>query len=261
MHTRLVENRVNIFGVGIDRVRVEDVLEQIQEYVWKDQSAVITHANIMGLNLAYEKPWFRKFLNHSNLVYCDGMGVLFAAKMLGSPLPERLTLADWIDRLAQMCAQEGFSIFLLGNPPGTASRAAACLNRQFPDLQIRGVQHGFFNKTYLHPENEAVVDLINSTKPDILLVGFGMPAQEKWLAENRDRLNVKLAITVGALFEYVSGELRRGPKWMTQNYLEWLFRMLHAPGRYTRRYFYDNPLFIFRLIKQALTGLPESFKD
>jgi N-acetylglucosaminyldiphosphoundecaprenol N-acetyl-beta-D-mannosaminyltransferase len=253
----LGENRVNILGVAIDPVQIDDVLEIIQEIIHSDRRAIITHVHVMGLNLAYENTWFRDFLNQSNLVYCDGMGVLFAAKVLGSPLPQRLTLADWMDRLAALCEKEGYSLFLLGNPQGSPQRAAAHLTQQFPGLGICGTQHGYFNKTLLHPENEAVVNLINAAKPDILLVGFGMPAQEKWLLENRDRLEAKVAITVGALFEYIGGDLPRGPKWMTQNYLEWFFRLIHDPRRYARRYFYDNPVFIYRLLKQKLFGLPK----
>jgi len=249
--------KANVLGIMIDDLRLDEVLDRIDQVVGANKRALITHMNVMGLNIAYEQGWLRQFLNHADLVYCDGMGVLLGARFLGCRIPERFTLADWIWQLAERAEKRGHSIFLLGNPPGAAEEAAARLRRRFPNLCISGVYHGYFDKTPNSSENAQVIGRINAAKPNLLLVGFGMPTQEKWLMENWPTLNVNIAITCGALFEYVAGSLKRGPRWMTQNYLEWLARLVVAPKRYTNRYLRDNPLFIYRLIKQRFQGEPK----
>jgi N-acetylglucosaminyldiphosphoundecaprenol N-acetyl-beta-D-mannosaminyltransferase len=244
--------KANILGVNIDLVRLDEVLALIQETVTAGRRILIAHANVLGINIAYQQAWFREFLNGADLVYCDGMGVKLAGRLLGYDIPERFTLADWAWPLAEMAEKGGFSLFLLGNPPSAAEKAAARLQQLYPGLSITGTRHGFFDKTVGCPENEAVVEQVNTAKPNILLVGFGMPVQEKWLQENWPRLEVNVAIACGALFEYLAGDLRRGPGWMTQNYLEWLARLLISPRRYWKRYLVDNPLFFFRVLRQKL---------
>jgi N-acetylglucosaminyldiphosphoundecaprenol N-acetyl-beta-D-mannosaminyltransferase len=250
--------KVNILGVQVASVRLQDVLDLIRRTVERKQRALITHVNITGALLAYENEWMRQFLNASDLVYCDGMGVKLGAKLLGWDIPERFTLADWIWQLVALAEEEGFSIFLLGNPPGIAEAAAARLRARMPKLNIAGAQHGYFEKSPDHPENLDVLEKINASEADILLVGFGMPIQEKWLQENWDRLEVNVAISVGALFEYVAGDLKRGPRWMTEHYLEWLARMVISPHRYANRYIHDAPLFLYRILHQKFFGLNES---
>jgi len=249
-------SKANVLGVYIDCVRLEQVLALIRSAIQAQRRLLITHAHVMGLNIAYEQDWFRRFLNNADLVYCDGMGVKLGGRLLGYDIPERLTLADWMYPLAEMARSDGFSLFFLGNPPGTAEKAARRLQALYPGLKIAGTHHGYFDKTPGSSEDEAIVAQINASQPDILLVGFGMPAQERWLAENWEHLGAQVAITCGALFEYIAGDLPRGPRWMTEHYLEWLARLLISPRRYARRYLMDNPLFLYRLIKQKFLGDP-----
>lgn len=248
--------KVNLLGVGIDPLTLEQALSYILNSVAQHRRLLVAHANITGLNLAYEQEWLRAFYNRCDLVYCDGMGVALAARWLGHTIPERYTLADWAWPLAGRATQQGASLYLLGNPPGVAERAAGRLRQRFPTLRIAGARHGYFDKTPGSTENQAVIDQINLAQPDLLLVGFGMPLQERWLAENWSSLNVRVAITCGALFEYLSGDLRRGPRWMTQSYLEWLARLLISPRRYLRRYLRDLPLFACRVFRQKRQPQP-----
>jgi N-acetylglucosaminyldiphosphoundecaprenol N-acetyl-beta-D-mannosaminyltransferase len=133
-----------------------------------------------------------------------------------------------------------------------ADKAAANLKARFPDLRIVSTHHDYFDKTPGSAENEAVIEQINAVKPNILIVGFGMPLQERWLMENWDHIDANVALTGGAVFDYVSGELQRAPRWMTDNGLEWLGRLLIEPRRLWKRYLIGNPLFIWRVLKQRL---------
>jgi N-acetylglucosaminyldiphosphoundecaprenol N-acetyl-beta-D-mannosaminyltransferase len=220
---------------------------------------LVTHVNVHGLHIACRTPWYRDFLNASDITYCDGMGVQLGARLLGERIPERYTLADWYPQLMAMLAENEFSVYLLGSRPEVVQTAAENLQARFPHLQIAGTQHGYFDHARNSEENRAVVAAINAAQPDFLMVGMGMPLQERWLMENWANLQVNVALTCGAIFEYMAGVMRHGPAWMTQNYLEWLFRLIDRPNRYAKRYLVENPLFLLRVLRQRLFGLSSTF--
>lgn len=251
--------KVNLLGVQVDTLRLKDVLARISTTIDARQRALILHVNITALRIAYENFWLRQIFNQADLVFCDGMGVQLGARMLGRTIPERFTLADWIWSLAEIAQERSYSCFFLGNPPGVAQRAAQCLQARWPRLSIVGYQDGFFDHRQDSPDNQAVLSRIKTAHPDILLVGFGMPRQERWLSENWPSLpEVHVAISCGALFEYLSGDLKRGPSWMTDHYLEWLARLIISPRRYIWRYGRDNTLFLWRILRQKFTGYTPS---
>lgn len=144
------------------------------------------------------------------------------------------------------------TFYFLGGRPGVAQKASQRLKEHSPDLRIVGIHHGFFDKTPGSSENDKVVHMINRVKPNILIIGFGMPMQERWLMENWDQIEANVVITAGAILDYVSGTLRRGPKWMTDHGFEWLARMIIEPRRLWKRYIIGNPLFVWRVLKQRM---------
>jgi len=243
---------VIILGVPVTPVTVEALHRYIYRCIRGGQRALILNANVHALNLAYSYPRFRAVFQRADLVFCDGAGVLLAARMLNSNLPERITYADWMWQLADLSSTCSFSLFFLGSRPGIAEKAAMRLKEKFPNFNIVGVHHGFFDKARGSLENEKVIQLINQVSPDILIVGFGMPLQELWLNENWEHLQVRVALTGGAVFDYISGELKRAPRWMNDHGLEWLGRLLIEPKRLWKRYLIGNPLFIWRILKQKI---------
>jgi N-acetylglucosaminyldiphosphoundecaprenol N-acetyl-beta-D-mannosaminyltransferase len=242
--------RIDVLGVGVDPLMVEELNAEIGRLVRGGEQGLALNVNAHCLNLCYEDFELRDFLNSAEVVFCDGAGVMLAARILGKRIPERITYADWVWRLAAFAAAQGFSLYFLGARPGVAQEAARRLKERYPTLKIVGVRHGYFDHSAGSPENEAVVREISAAAPDILLVGLGMPLQERWLMENRHRLAAGLALTGGAVFDYVSGTLRRGPRFLTENGFEWLARLLVEPGRLWRRYLIGNPLFLLRVLKQ-----------
>lgn len=248
-----------ILGVKVHTITHDQVLFFIDHHISTKQRAIISHVNIHAINIAYHLPWFRSFLNRSEIVFCDGFGVKWGAKILGYNIPERITYADWTWQLADFAERRNLRLYFLGARPGIAEMAAQRLHERYPRLQIVGTYDGYFDKRKSSAENKAVIHRINNTKPDILIVGFGMPLQERWLLENWSHLDVKIALTGGAVFDYISGNLRRGPRWMTDNGLEWLARLIIEPRRLWRRYIIGNPLFLWRILKQRMgvLRLPE----
>jgi N-acetylglucosaminyldiphosphoundecaprenol N-acetyl-beta-D-mannosaminyltransferase len=253
---------VDLLGVRIHSLGVSELVRGIRHTIKTGQKKLVTYVNVHGINLANDDARFMRFLNDTaHIVFCDGFGVKWGARLLGLNLPHRFTPPDWIPQLCELCVQHDLTLFFIGSRPGVTQKAATILiektARAFPHLprlRIVGTEHGYFNKTPDHPENEAVVAKINAVKPDILMVGFGMPKQEYWLADNWPKLDIHVALTGGAVFDYISGEMQRPPKWMTDNGLEWLGRLIAEPKRMWRRYLIGNPQFLSRIIRKRLTS-------
>ena len=240
----------------MDALTVEDLHAELERLVLGRRRGLVLNVNAHCLNLCYEDPALRAFFNGAEVVFCDGAGVMLAARILGHRIPQRITYADWAWRLAAFAEEEGFSLFFLGARPGVARAAAEKLKERHPELRIMGVHHGYFDHSAGSPESEAVVREINAGAPDILLVGLGMPPQERWLMENRSRLDVGAALTGGAVFDYVSGRLSRGPGLLTGNGFEWLARLFAEPRRLWRRYLLGNPLFLLRVFRERIGVSP-----
>jgi N-acetylglucosaminyldiphosphoundecaprenol N-acetyl-beta-D-mannosaminyltransferase len=244
-----------VLGVGVDPITIEELRTEIGRLARSGERGTVLNVNANCLNLLYRSPALREFFAAADVVFCDGSGVVLAARLLGKSLPARITYADWAWQLAAFAEEEGLSLFLLGAGPGVAQRAARRLLERHPGLRISGVGHGYFDHTPGSPENEAVLREINTTRPDLLLVGLGMPLQERWLMQNRDRLEAGVGPPGGggrAVFDYVSGGLLRGPPLLTDNGFEWLGRLLVEPRRLWRRYLLGNPLFLLRVLRQRL---------
>lgn len=245
-----IHGRACVLGIQLSTCDQPELLDAIQQGILKKKKMIVLSGNVHSFNLAYRQLWLRSFFNQANVVRLDGAGVRLGAWILGHQTPSRMTWADFAWDLAEFAEPRGFTFFFLGARPGVADKAAAKLKIRFPNLRIVGTHHGYFDKTPGSAENEAVIEQINAVKPNILIIGFGMPLQERWLMENWDRINANVALTGGAVFDYVSGELRRAPRWMTDNGLEWLGRLLIEPRRLWKRYLIGNPLFLWRVLKQ-----------
>ncbi|MCP4614555.1 MAG: WecB/TagA/CpsF family glycosyltransferase [Planctomycetes bacterium] len=243
---------IQILYNRVDLLTTSQVHNEIDTAIKSNHKELVLNVNVNCINLSYQHKWLRDFLNQSKVVFCDGSGIMLGARILGHHIPERITYADWMWQLAEFAELRDFTFFFLGAKPNIADKAAARLKERFPNLKVVGVCHGYFDKTSGSEENEAVIERINAVKPNILVLGFGMPLQERWLMENWSRVEANIALTGGAVFDYVSGELQRAPRWMTDHGLEWLGRLLIEPRRLWRRYLIGNLLFLWRVIKQRL---------
>ena len=246
--------KISILGVRVDLIDIDELLQYLKEIIFGKRKAIFTNVNIHAVNIAYELGWFKDFINHSQVVFCDGHGVKWAVHILTGKILQRFTPPDWFDHLASKCADNGISMFFLGTRQELIEKFALILKEKYPRLIIVGVQNGFFNKKAMSSDNQQVLAKINDARPDILIVGFGMPAQEKWISENWDNLQAKVVIPVGAMFDYLAGEVKRAPRWMTDNGLEWFGRLLIEPWRLWKRYIIGIPLFLLRIIIHDILG-------
>ncbi len=243
-----------ILGMKVQSHSQEEINEAIGRIVRAEGHVVIPNINIQFANLAQRLPWLREFFNSAPINFCDGVGIQLGARLLGCRIKERFTPPDWFDSLAEYCRAAGISLYFLGGRPGIAAGAAEVLVSRFPGLVIAGVHHGYFNKNRQSSENARVVAAINRCRPDILLVAFGMPLQEEWLAQNWEHIDAHVALTGGAVFDYISGRVRRPPAWLRRCGCEWLGRLLVEPRRLWKRYLIGNPLFLLRIVRSRLAG-------
>jgi N-acetylglucosaminyldiphosphoundecaprenol N-acetyl-beta-D-mannosaminyltransferase len=233
---------VDLLGVPISVLRLPDLIDLAADGARLKGRMTVLYVNVHCMNVAHRDSRYAEILRHSDIVYCDGTGVRLAARLAGLNIPERMTGADWIDDLCARAAGEGLSIFLLGGEPGVADDAAATLRRRHPGLRIVGTLPGY-------TIDGTTVRRINRSRPDILLVGMGTPRQEKWIHAHRAHLDVPVVWAVGALFDFVSGRIPRGPRWLTDNGLEWVCRLAAEPRKLWRRYLFGNPNFLWRVLR------------
>jgi N-acetylglucosaminyldiphosphoundecaprenol N-acetyl-beta-D-mannosaminyltransferase len=247
-------DEVVLLGTRFHKVKVHELIDYIVRAAKLCKKTTIGHLNVRGMNFACDLPWYKDFMNKSDLVFCDGFGVLLGAKICGCSVnsSHRMTCPDYIEDLALACERENVSLFLLAGKPGTVDKAITKLKAIAPSLKVKG-HHGYFQKS--GEENEYVIQQINEFKPDVLYIGFGMPLQERWILNNLDRIETKVFLPLGACLDFYTGTVNRGPRWMTNNGLEWLTRLVTEPKRLFQRYVVGNPLFFYRIFQEQLLKL------
>jgi N-acetylglucosaminyldiphosphoundecaprenol N-acetyl-beta-D-mannosaminyltransferase len=223
--------RIKVLGVPVDGITYILWMKQIHEWMrhTKHPHHVCT-VNPEFIMVAQDDPIFFNILNRADLCVPDGVGLLWATGYLGQRVPERVTGSDGVPLIAQYAAKYGWKLFFLGAGPGIADKAADSLRKQNPSLQIVGTYGG----SPASFEEEGITKMINHSGADILFVAFGAPEQDKWIARNLPRLNVKMAMGIGGSLDFIAGVVPRAPLWMQKYGLEWLYRLIRQPWRFKR---------------------------
>ncbi len=240
----ILTNRIKLFQVGIDQADNQKTIQKIEEFIISKTPHQIVTPDTLAVLRARKDPEYHTILKSADLVTPDGAGILWAAKTLNYPLPERVTGIDIIHNICRLAAKKGYSLYLLGSYPGVASEAALNLTREYPGIKIAGTHHGYFS--YEDSQNcedvkngdgvrnkkeEEIIAEIKENRPDILLVGMGVPKQEKWININLEKLDVPVCVGVGGSFDVLSGRIPRAPLWMQRHGMEWIYRSIKQPNR------------------------------
>jgi N-acetylglucosaminyldiphosphoundecaprenol N-acetyl-beta-D-mannosaminyltransferase len=221
---------ITLLGVRVDDVTMDETLAQIAAFVHQGGPHQIVTVNPEFVMTAQKHQAFAEALQRADLAVADGTGLTLAARWTGQQLRGRVAGVELCERLAGLSEQHGWSIYFLGAAPGVAEAAAAALKRRFPGMVLAGTYAG----TPQQADEPKIRQRILAAKPDILLVAYGAPAQDIWIARNQPQLDVPVAIGVGGTFDYVSGQVLRAPMWMRRLGLEWLFRLIRQPWRWKR---------------------------
>ncbi|MDM8538099.1 WecB/TagA/CpsF family glycosyltransferase [Desulfobacterales bacterium HSG17] len=248
----MFDDTVAILGIPIDNVTMDEAIDRIflmiRTYADDLRPRLVATVNVDFLTNSLS--WFAgqprhpellRILRRADMVTADGMPLLWISRIIGKSLKERVTGADLAPRLAKEAARRGKSIYFLGGAGDAGEKAAQILHQKFPDLTIAGLDAPFVyvSGERLESAYEAdtpIVEQINNSKADILLVAFGNPKQEVWFARNRERLQVPITIGIGGTFEFITQQVRRAPLWMQKAGLEWVFRISQDPKRLWKRY-------------------------
>jgi N-acetylglucosaminyldiphosphoundecaprenol N-acetyl-beta-D-mannosaminyltransferase len=222
--------RLHILGLGVDRLTYDEALARVERFIATGGPHQAITLNPEFVMLSRRDPTFRQVINRAALVMADGVGLLWAARWLGQPLPERVAGVDLVEKLAALSARRGYGLYFLGAAPGVAERAIAVLQTRYPGMAAVGAYSGSPDPQ----EEDEIVERVRQARPDILFVAYGAPRQDKWLARNLPRLGVPVGIGVGGAFDFISGVAVRAPPWVQRLGLEWLHRLWREPWRWRR---------------------------
>lgn len=240
---------VTILGIPFDNVSQKEVLNLAQRMIESGRPHYIATANVDFVAQAQRDIELRQILFDAHVVVCDGMPLVWASKALGNPLRERVAGSDLTPELLRLADREGYRIYILGGREDVAEKAIENIRRDYPNAVVAG--HCSPPKAeLLEMDHEAILTQIHEARPDILFVAFGCPKQEKWLSMHWRRANAPIGIGVGATIDFLSGTVKRAPKWMRQFGLEWAFRLLQEPKRLYKRYVEDFAVFLPAVTRQ-----------
>ena len=240
---------IEILGVRIDDATYADLMARVDAFVGSGEPHQIITVNVEMLMAAHDDPAFAMVLESGDLNVADSVGVTLAARLLGRPLKERVTGSDGIYRLAAHSAQRGYRLYLLGAAPGVAELTAQSLTAESPRLEIAGTYAGSPHAS----DEDDIIRRVRAANPDVLLVAYGVPAEEQWILRNRLRLGVPVMMGVGGAFDFAAGVTKRAPGWMRRMGLEWLYRLVKEPWRWRRQL--ALPRFSILVIKQKLEAI------
>lgn len=235
--------------VRVDPVTLEQALDAVETLVHAAAGGAVFTPNVDHVMIAHENEGMRRAYARVDLALADGMPLLWASRLLGAPLPEKVSGSDFVPRVLARAAARGWRVYLLGGAPGVAAKARERLLLSLPELQVVGVDAPRFDPSDVRERQEPVLASVRAARPDLVFVAFGAPKQEIWIEMFRDALRPAVLFGVGASFDFVAGTIPRAPAWMSGAGLEWLFRLSREPRRLWYRYLVRDPKFLLVLAR------------
>ncbi len=235
-----------MMGCLIDNLSMEETLQAVEGFIASGHPHQHVVVNVDKLVKANRDEELRRIINECALINVDGMPVVWASRLLGRSLKERVAGVDLFEALMGRAAARGWRVFLLGAREEVVSGVKAIYERRYPGLRVAGYRNGYWK-----PEEEAaVVTQIKDARADLLFVAISSPKKEQFLGRYQAEMRVPFAMGVGGTFDVAVGKVRRAPVWMQKSGLEWFYRFLQEPTRMFRRYFIDDMAFFFLLVRE-----------
>jgi N-acetylglucosaminyldiphosphoundecaprenol N-acetyl-beta-D-mannosaminyltransferase len=228
-----------VLGCDVDRVDIREAMARCEGFIVSRSGAQHVSINAAKIVALRTDARLREIIRNCELVTADGMSIVWASRLLGDPLPGRVTGIDLMENLLELANERGFGVYILGARQEVLERAVSRIRKRYPRVRIAGSRNGYFAE----PDNAAIVDEIRNAQPDLLFVAISSPKKEYWLAEHRQTLAVPFAMGVGGSIDVWAGVTRRAPSWMQHSGLEWLYRLAQEPRRLWKRYLVSNAIF------------------
>ncbi|WP_320040572.1 WecB/TagA/CpsF family glycosyltransferase [uncultured Desulfobacter sp.] len=241
---------VKIANININSVTFNEAISRIEKLIELKKNAYIVTPNVDHIVKLQTDELFFDIYQSASLILCDGMPLIWASKVLGTPIIERVAGSDILPSLCYCASKKKYKIFLLGGPEKAGQKAKENIEKKYPGIQIVGTYSppfGFENDINI---NKLIVNKIKEAEPDILFVGLGAPKQEKWIYRFKDCYNVPVSIGVGVSIEFMAGMVKRAPVFMQQMGLEWLWRLIMEPHKLWKRYLIDDIKFFYLIYQQ-----------
>ena len=246
-----MSDKISIRGVNFDNVSLDEATETVAGFIEGEGTSVIHTPNSEIVQLCVEQNEYYSLINSAELIIPDGSGVILASKILGTPLSKgKVAGIELAERTLALAAERRYKVFFLGGKPGVADDAAKKMTEKYPSLNIVGTNDGYFKKT--GEESDAVVAKVNESGAQILFVCLGVPAQEIWMRENKEKLNVKVMAGLGGSLDVFAGNVKRAPKIFIKLGLEWFYRLIKEPSRIGRMM--KLPKFLFGTLFAKIRG-------
>ena len=239
---------VDILGIPVDSTTMAEAVAKVGSFIEEGGLHMVFTPNAEMIMIAQKDAELKNILSQADMLTADGAGVVLASRILKRSVPEKVSGIDLVKEIFRVYGTRGIRCFLLGAKPGVAETAAANISRDYPGVVIAGCHDGYFTEDM----NEKIVNEINASKPDLLLVALGAPKQEKWIFEHRKKLDVKVCIGVGGTIDVLAGKVALAPDFFRRNGLEWLYRLIREPRRAVRML--NLPKFMLRVLRAKITG-------
>ena len=242
--------RLTLLGIPFNNLTMREATEVIMQLVQQQQPKQVCFVNADCVNIALGNAEYTSVLSRASLVLGDGVGIRIAGAVCNQHVRENVNGTDLLPYLCESLQKRNEGVYLLGGKPEVAKTAAAKLQESYPGLKVCGYHHGYFTAE----QEQEVITSIQRSSARLLLVGFGVPHQDLWIARNLAALNVGVALGVGGLFDFYSGRIPRAPTWMRELSLEWVYRLQQEPKRMWKRYLVGNAVFLFRILRERVTN-------
>ena len=244
-----MNERITLMGCSIDNLTMEETLQTVEGFVHSGRPHQHVVVNVDKLVKASRDPELCRIINECALVNVDGMPVVWASRLLGRPLKERVAGCDLFEALMRRAGEKGWRVFLLGAREDVVSKVASTYRHRYPNLVLAGSRNGYWEG---EAEDADVARQIRAARPDLLFVAISSPKKEQFLGRWQAEMEIPFAMGVGGTFDVAIGHVRRAPPWMRKSGLEWFYRFLQEPRRMFRRYFIDDMAFIWLFIKELI---------
>ena len=229
-----------LLNTYINNVTMAETVEAIEQMIAADKKSYVVAINVDVVMKIEDDPYLKKVVDDADMVLVDGKPLVWISKLHGKPLKAKISGSDLVPLLCEVAAEKGYKVFIIGGKDGIAAQAKEKLESKHPKIQIVGTYAPPFGFEKDEKELNHINQMISDVKPDLLIACFGCPKQEKWIYENIGKYNAKVSVCAGATVDFLAGNVKRAPRWMSEHGLEWFYRFLQEPKRMFKRYFVDD---------------------
>lgn len=236
-----------LLNTSVNNLDMKETVQAIEEMIISGKKGYVVPINVDVVMKIETDAYLKEITDQADLVLVDGKPLIWISKWHGHPVKEKISGSDLVPQLCRRAKEKGYSVFILGGKEGIAGKAGENLEARLPGIQIVGTYAPPFGFEKDEEELDRINRMISEVSPDLLIVCFGCPKQEKWIYENYMKYDAKVSLCAGATVDFLAGNMKRAPRWMREHGLEWFYRFLQEPGRLFRRYFVED-IRIWKLI-------------